>query len=192
MLVGKVSTVSTMFDLMIDFEYLWKDTMESWPSSIYGFGLGVEEKPPSVDVSTDALSESFISGFDEYGEVWEKIIQSAELSEIKKTKDMPKDEFYYPSDLWARILFSFAIAYRNNEIDKEYIIKSMIPFYHSIILSFVNKTGHMDIKECEEYFEAINRVFEGEKCYQIKRWDEDQKKLGHKLFKTNDVETESC
>jgi len=41
----------------------------------------------------------------------------------------------------------------------------------------------MDIKECEEYFEAINRVFENEKHYLIKRWDEDQKKLGHKLFK---------
>ena len=114
--------------------------------------------------------------------MWEKIIPSSELFEIKKCKDMTIENFYYPSDLWARILFSFAISYRNNEIDKEKIIESMIPFYHSRILSFVNKTGHMDIKECEEYFEAINRVFEDQKYYLIKRWDEDQKKLGYKLF----------
>jgi len=175
--------IMTFFDLMIDFEYLWKDTMESWPSSIFGFGLGVEEKPPPVDVNTEALYESFISGFDRYGELWGKVIPSKELIEVRKIKKMPRDEFYYPSDLWARILFNFAIAYRNNEIPKEQIVNGMIPFYHSRILSFVNKTIQMDIKECEEYFEAINRVFENEKYYLIKRWDEDQKKLGNKLFK---------
>ena len=174
--------IMTIFDLMIDFEYLWKDTMESWPSSIFGFGLGIEEKPPAVDVNTDALYDSFTSGFEKYGELWDKIIHQAELMEINKIKKMSKDQFYYPSDLWARILFSFAIAYRNNEIPREQIIESMIPFYHSRILSFVNKTSHKDIKECEEYFESINRVFEDEKYYLIKRWDEDQKKLGHKLF----------
>ena len=45
--------VSTLFDLMIDFEYLWKDTIETFPTSIYGFGLGVNEKPPMVRVNTD-------------------------------------------------------------------------------------------------------------------------------------------
>jgi hypothetical protein len=43
----------------------------------------------------------------------------------------------------------------------------------------------METKECEEYFESIVRVFESEKHYLIKRWDEDQMKLGHHLFKGN-------
>jgi hypothetical protein len=174
--------ISTVFDLMIDFEYLWKDTTDSWPTNIFGFGLGVEEKPPAVDVSTDALYSSFVTGFDKYGDLWEKIIPQPELKEVGKTTAMDKKQFFYHSDLWARILFNFAIAYRNNEIPTEKIIEAMIPFYHSRILSFVNKTGDKDIKECEEYFEAINRVFENEKHYLIKRWDEDQKKLGNKLF----------
>ena len=177
-----VQVIMTFLDLMVDFEYLWKDTIESWPSSIFGFGLGVEEKPPEVNVNTDALYNSFISGFEQHEELWEKVIPKPEFIEIKKTRQSPKDKFYYPSDLWARILFDFAIAYRNNEIPREQIIEAMIPFYHSRILSFVNKTGHMNIKECEEYFEDISRVFEKEKYYLIKRWDEDQKKLGHKLF----------
>ena len=175
--------VMTFFDLMIDFEYIWKDTTVSWPSSIFGFGLGVEEKPPPVSVNIDALYNSFITGFDKYGELWEKIIPQPELIEINKTKKLPKEQFYYRSDLWARILFNFAIAYRNNELPRDKIVESMIPFYHSRILSFVNKTQHMGIKECEEYFEGIVRVFESEKYYLIKRWDQDQMKLGHKLFK---------
>lgn len=41
----------------------------------------------------------------------------------------------------------------------------------------------MDTREYEEYFESIERTFEAEKFYLIERWDQDQVKLGHKLFK---------
>lgn len=177
--------IMTLFDLMIDFEYFWKDTSLSLPSSIFGFGLGIDEKPPNMEVNKDALYQSFLSGFDKYGELLEKIISQSELMEVSKAKKKSQDQFYYSSDLWARILFNFSIAYRNNEIPREHVIDAMIPFYHSRILSFVNKTVHMDTKECEEYFESIVRVFESEKHYLIKRWDEDQMKLGHHLFKRN-------
>ena len=174
--------IMTIFDLMIDFEYLWKDSSESLPSSIFGFGLGIEEKPPVVNVDLDTLYNSFISGFDRYGEVWEKIISHSELKEVKKLRDISREKFYYPTNLWARLLCDFAVAYRNNQIPQEQIIESMMPFYHSRVLSFVNKTNQKDAKECEEYFENILRVFEEEKDYLIKRWDQDQRKLGKKLF----------
>ena len=175
--------ISTLFDLMIDFEYLWKDTIETFPTSIYGFGLGVNEEPPTVEVNTAKLYKSFTSGFETYGELWEKIIPKPEFVEVSKSRNSSKEAFYYHSDLWARILSSFAIAYRNAEIDRQKIIEAMMPFYHSRILSFVNKTKEKDIKDTEEYFENIVRVFEEEKHYLVKRWDEDQRKLGHKLFK---------
>lgn len=175
--------VMTFFDLMNEFEYLWMDTTRSLPSSIFGFGLGVDEKPPAVDVDTNALYKSFISGFERYGEVWEKIIPKPDLVEIGKARNLSKDQLYFTTGLWARILFNFAIAYRNTDIPNEQVVEALIPFYHSRTLSFVNKTGHMNTKDCEEYFEAINRVFEKEKYYLIERWDEDRRKRGHKLFK---------
>jgi len=175
--------VSTLFDLMIDFEYLWKDITQSYPTSIYGFGLGACEDPPVVNVNTDKLYESFTRGFDVYGELWERIIAESELTEVSKSRNSSKEDFYYSSDLWARILFSFATAYRNAEIDRQKIIESLIPFYHSRILSFINKTKEKDIKATEEYFENIVRVFEDEKHYLVKRWDKDERKLCHKLFK---------
>jgi glycosyltransferase involved in cell wall biosynthesis len=175
--------VMTIFDLMIEFEYLWKESSKSLPSSIFGFGLGVNENPPAINVNKDALYNSFLSGFDRYNNIWEKIICQPELIELNKVREIPKDKFYYHSDLWARILFDFAISYRNNELSNEKVIEALIPFYHSRLLSFVNKTSHMETKECEEYFESIVRIFESEKYYLIKRWDQDQIKLGHRLFK---------
>ena len=36
----------------------------------------------------------------------------------------------------------------------------MIPFYHSRVLSFANRTETAGVKEAEEYLENINRIFD--------------------------------
>jgi glycosyltransferase involved in cell wall biosynthesis len=178
-----IQVVSTLFDLMIDFEFIWKDTFESRPSNIYGFGLGIEEKPPAVDVNTQILFTGFQEGFTKYGEVWKKIIPGPEYMEILKLKEIKNEKrFYYRSDLWARILANFAVGYRNSEIDRELLIEAMIPFYHSRVLSFVNRTENAGVKEAVEYLENINRIFENEKYYLISRWDASRKRLGSKMF----------
>jgi hypothetical protein len=134
----------------------------------------VDEKPPAVKVNTQALYESFNSGFSKYMDIWKRIIPLPEFTEIskyRKIKDV--DRFYYPSNLWARILFDFAIAYRiNGELDRNELINALVPFYHSRVLSYVNKTKGMETREAEEYLENITRVFESEKYYLIQRWDE--------------------
>lgn len=175
--------VSTIFDQMIEFEYLWKETTRSLPSSIFGFGLGSRENPSEIQIDKNALHRSFLIGFKRYAKIWQRIISQPQFVEIGTLKNPDTDNFYYHSDLWARILFDFAIAYRNNEIPRKEILDALQPFYHSRLLSFINKTSHMDLKECEEYFESITRIFESEKFFLIKRWDQDQLKLGHLLFK---------
>ena len=70
-----------------------------------------------------------------------------------------------------------------NEVDNDKLIESMIPFYHSRVLSFANKTEKSSIKEAEEYLENVTRVFEKEKYYLVQRWDTAVKRLGSKLFK---------
>jgi glycosyltransferase involved in cell wall biosynthesis len=175
--------VSTLFDLMIDFEYLWKDLEESRPSSIFGFGLGVDEKPPPVDVSTDVLLNSFRSGFEKFGSVWKEILPLPEWSEVEKLAQLDDESrLYYPSDLWARMLFNFAVAYKNDLMDRAQIMDALIPFYHSRVLSFVNKTSAFGTLETEEYLENIIRIFEKQKYYLIQRWNETKNSHNGLLF----------
>lgn len=175
--------VSTLFDLMIDFEYLWKYTSESRPSSIYGFGLGVFEKPPAVNVNTKKLFKNIMDGFKTYGKIWKQIIPMPEYLEIQKFHGIKEiNQFYYHSNLWARILFNFAVAYKNNEIDRDLLIEALIPFYYSRVLSFVNRTQGLETRESEEYLENINRIFEAEKYYLLEKWNE--RILDTKIFKS--------
>ena len=151
---------------MIEFEYLWKDTYQSHPSNIYGFGLGIEEKPPAVNVNTDILFEGFKSGLKKYNKIWAQVNPNPEMIEINKlVKVSDKKNFVFPTILWARNLFNFAVAYRDNQIERNQLIESMIPFYHARVLSFVNRTETYGVKEAEEYLENINHIFETEKYY---------------------------
>lgn len=163
--------VGTIFQLMNDFSYLWKELAESKPSVIYGFGLGQELNIPDIEVSRDHLYDSFKQGFSKYGEQWEQILSDETWGNVNELRDMKLDNFYYPSNLWARILFDFAIAYRIELIDHNQLIDALIPFYHSRTLSFVNNTLESSMQEAEEYLEGICRVFEQEKDYLLKRWD---------------------
>ena len=170
--------VTTIFQLMIDFEFLWKDTFRSRPSIIYGFGLGHRDRPPEVKVSFDLLHESFLSGSERYKEIWEKVLSPQNWRVVEDIKKLSCREFYYPSDAWAHILFDFAIAYRNQVFDGSHLLSALVPFYHSRTLSFVNKSNNMDMQEAELYLENINRVFEEEKYYLIERWDQSLKEQG--------------
>lgn len=165
--------VSTLFDLMIDFEYLWKYVGESRPSSIYGFGQGMDQTPPPVEVSTDKLFASFRDGWERHADLWREINPPPDFREIEALAAVESEEgLSYPSSLWARIVFNFAVAYKAaGEADRDEIMDALIPFYHSRVLSFVNTTRSFNAREAEEYLEQIQRVFEGEKYYLIERWD---------------------
>ena len=112
------------------------------------------------------------------------MVKSSTGSAVEKLIDV-KDEarLTYPSNLWARIIFDFAVAYKcaETEEERDQMMEGLIPFYHSRVLNFVNKTRDFSTAEAEEYLEQFQRVFEGEKYYLIERWD--QAKTGNeRLF----------
>lgn len=164
--------VSTIFQLMIDFEFLWKDTRESRPSIIYGFGLGQNEEPADVEVNKERMYRSFMEGFKKHTEVWERVLSIQNWHLLQDLRDLKAHEFHIPTDLWARVLFDFAIAYRSEIVKRRELIRALVPFYHVRTLSFVNRTQTMNTGEAEVDLEQINRDFEGEKYYLMERWDE--------------------
>jgi len=170
--------VSTIFQLAIDFEYLWKDVSDSLPTSIFGFGLGVKEDPPSVEVSTNKLYESFIRGEEEYGEVWQKVIAPLNLEDLLRVKGQGVDEVEVPADLWARVLFDYIVAYRDEVVERPLLLNSLIPIYYIRTLSFVNSTKEMEIKEAEEFLEEECRIMEAEKYYLIAKWNQTPRRDG--------------
>jgi glucosylglycerate synthase len=171
------AVIATMFDLMVPFEYLWKEGPENRENPIFGYGLGVHEKPPVPSVDIDHLYTTFLEGLKTYRDTWRKVISEPDMAQVDRVGTQTRDQFYYPSDLWVRILYDYAVAYRYEAVPRQLLLDSLVPFYSSRMLSYINKTRTMETRECEEYLDAIFRIYEREKSHLITRWDGQREKL---------------
>lgn len=168
--------VGTIFEMMIHFDYIWKDISESKPTHIFGFGLGETKKPPPVSVDTGLLHKIFYEGNKRYKNLWKRVFSEQTMRAVRSWLKLGESDFYMESECWARVLFDYAVAYRDKITPVSVLLESLIPLYMARTLSFVNRTKDMQTKEAEEYLENISRVFEGEKDYLIGKWEETRKK----------------
>ena len=164
--------VGTIFSLMIHLEPLWTKVKYSRPTAIYGFGLGEMEMPPKVEVNTQNLLDKFREGGTRYQAPWKAILAEDVYKKVMEIMEMKEAEFDFPTDLWARVLFDMAVAFKTEALDRGTIMDSLIPLYFGKTLSFVKKTRRMSIKQAEEAIEEDCLTFEMAKPYLLQRWQE--------------------
>lgn len=162
--------VGTIFAMMKHFDRIWMRVKYSKPTSIYGFGLGETEMPPRVDVNTEKLFQSFHEGFDQYDDIWKTVLSQDVCQKLQEMKGMKERLFTFPTDLWARVLYDMAIAYRDEVWDHDRMMDALIPLYFGKTLAFVKKTRRMSILLAEEAIEEDCMTFELTKPYLIRRW----------------------
>ena len=164
--------VGTIFSTMRRFESYWTRVKYSKPTAIFGFGLGEVEMPPKVDVDSEKLIGKFHDGFDQYNEIWEKVLAKDTYTKLLEIKEINKDMFTFPTDLWARVLYDMAISYRDSICELDLLMDSLIPLYFARTFSFVKKTTRMSTLQAEEAIEEDCATFEMTKPYLLKRWME--------------------
>jgi len=162
--------VGTIFAMMKHFDKFWLNIKYSKPTAIYGFGLGEIEMPPKVDVDTEKLFQRFHEGFDQYSDIWEMVLSRDIFQKLQEMKGMKERLFTFPTDLWARVLYDMAIAYRDEVCDHHQMMDALIPLYFGKTLAFVKKTKRLSILLAEEAIEEDCVTFEMTKPYLIQRW----------------------
>jgi glycosyltransferase involved in cell wall biosynthesis len=162
--------VGTMFELMVNFDSFWKDVRWSRPTAVFGFGLGDMEVPPPVTVDTHQLWEKFVTGARQKWELYSAVLETEDLNKLEEVMDIPAMGFEFPSGLWAKLIYDFAIAYRQSSIDRGELIRSMIPLHYGKTLSFVIETEAMNNQQVEEFIEDQCLQFEKTKPYLLERW----------------------
>jgi glycosyltransferase involved in cell wall biosynthesis len=170
--------VGTLFNLAVDFEYMWKVTSRSLPTSIFGFGLGIKDEPPPVEVDTEKLFKSFVEAQEEYLDIWKKIISPFNMDDLSKIAQSQTNLVEFPADLWARVLFDYTVSFRDEMNDRSKLLNSLIPIYFARTLAFVNQTRDMNTKEAEDYLEDECRIMEDEIYYLIAKWNQTPRKDG--------------
>jgi len=165
-----IQVIGAMFSMMEKFSNFWTKVKWSRPTAIYGFGLGMTDVPPPVEVNEDRLHEKFHGQADQFQNIWSKIITPEVYTKLIEVLEMDKEKFEFPPALWAKILFDFGVSYHQGALGKELLLNALIPLYYGRTLSYIRTARNMDTRQAEEYIEDQCLVFEETKHYLIDRW----------------------
>lgn len=165
-----IDEVETVFHLMRFFQERWQKVKWSKPTAVFGFGMGEVEAPPPLEVSEADLHRAFLQGFARYQALWESLLDSQTFNKLSEIKNLPVAHFSFPSELWARIVFRYAVADKSEVTDRQALLESLLPIFQGKTLSFVKKTERMSIQQAEEQIENECMIFEEMKSYLVDDW----------------------
>ncbi len=160
--------VGSIFGLMNSYEEVWRSVKETEPVPVFGFRYAVGVEPVQVDINR--MVERFRLGVNELGTIWEKVLSAEAGMFLTDLADAGRDEFFIPDEIWAEIVYSFAVASHAGTVNNEHLLKSLTPLYIGKTASFVLHTMNSDAADVEEKIERLCAVFEEKKTYLLENW----------------------
>jgi hypothetical protein len=159
-----------LLSLMEQFEAEWKPVRGSEPVPV--FGNGKEGEPEAVRVDIGELVDRFRTGFDQFHSLWEGIFSKETYEKIREAAGLEPASFSLPSQTWVRILYELAATFHSWARNRFKIIELVTPLYYGRTASFVRETEGLTSAEAETVIERLAEVFEQEKSYLVRLWDE--------------------
>jgi glucosylglycerate synthase len=161
---------STIFYLMGENEMKWVGVKGSWGTRLFGDAEFME--PAAMEVSIENLVDHFMTDYPAYLEMWERVLEPANLMEVEYARRVGGEEdFVFPSQLWAKIVYDFATAYNFDcDISRRELVASLVPLYCARTADFVLRTRNMTNMEAEQLVLRQAEEFEYLKPYLVQKW----------------------
>jgi hypothetical protein len=140
------------------------------PASAPTLGEPVSADQDAGSVEVSRLVESFQLGNRDLQEIWSLVLPPATLFELRKLSRLPLDQFRMPDELWARIVYDFALAHRLRTISRDHLLKSVTPLYLAWVASYARALETNGEMLLEERLERLSVAYESSKSYLVSRW----------------------
>lgn len=161
--------VSSVYEMMGNYQPLWKEVKASQPVPTFGFHYEVGVEPVSVNI--ERMVRNFQLGVKDLMGIWRKALSHETGLWLESISRLSDDAFLFPQDLWVRIVYDFATTYHQRSFHRDHLLKSMIPLYLGRVASFVKENLKRSAGEVEEGIESLCKVFEEMKPYLIQCWE---------------------
>jgi hypothetical protein len=159
--------VGTLFALMARYAPRWQAVQGSAAPPTHGTPLAGEAEPVAVD--QEALVARFRDGLAAHGARWEQVLAPDTLAGVRALAAQPTAAFRFPAELWVRVVYDFAAAYRHAG-DGGVLLDALTPLYFGRTAALVNDTASLDVAAFEAYLDEQARAFERDKPYLLARW----------------------
>lgn len=133
-------------------------------------GASAIEEADSEAPDPQPLIDSFKLGFRNLEEVWRIALPPISVFELQRLTRLSPAEFSMPDDLWARIVYDFAVAWHVRRIGRTHLMGAMTSLYLGWVASYVRKVSQLSAGETELRLEQVAQAFETNKPYFVSRW----------------------
>lgn len=146
----------------------WQHMRATTPVVVEG-ELPAQLAPPR-EVDPADLIDAFRLGYSALRDVWAWILPPKAILQLKRLADTPAPRFRMPDDIWARIIYDFALGHRMRALPRDHLLGSLTPLYLGWLASFILEMEETDGTASEARLERLCLAFESEKSYLISRW----------------------
>jgi hypothetical protein len=147
----------------------WQRRRGSVPVQQFGMSAAAPPlQPTSVDI--ERLIESCRLGYRELRDIWTWVLPPRAIVDLRKLVDGPRAQFRLDDELWARIVYDFALGFRLRVLAREHLLRSLVPLYSGWLASFILQVGDLSAESADQRVEDLAATFEAQKPYLIARW----------------------
>jgi hypothetical protein len=116
------------------------------------------------------LLDELALGWIEYRPLWRLILTPENLKQLETLAALPPDQFYFPPNLWARILYDFAVVFNKGECDPYQVVKALFPIYQGRVAAFWQEIAGLSLIGREGTVAAQAVELEEMRSYLKIRW----------------------
>jgi len=161
-------TLGAVFAVMEEYEDLWLATTSGLPVPTDGPPVLPSDEPVQIDV--ERMVTAFGRGLRDLGTIWEHVLAPETLGDVLSLEADDLERFRFPDDLWARVVYDFALGYHWSVVYRDHLLRSLVPLYLGRTAAFVLATRQRDAAAVESGLDAVAAAFEREKPYLVDRW----------------------
>ena len=114
------------------------------------------------------MLDAFRLAYTNLHEIWSLVLPPNSLLGLKRLSVAPAESFHMPDNLWARIVYDFALAYRLRTINRGHLLGALTPLYLAWVASHLVLTGSGT--QPEKHIQDLAAAFESDKAYLVSRW----------------------
>jgi hypothetical protein len=161
-------TVGPFFRLMDRYRATWSESGASLPVPRIGDSPAV--LPDTGEIQPDRMVRAFKLGLKDLLPIWEQALQEETLASLYPLGLLSPDEFVFSAEHWARVAFDFAVAYHEQRLPRDHLLRALTPLYLGRVAAFLREMHLTGAAGIQAVLGAIGRAFEVEKAGLAARW----------------------
>ena len=160
--------VGCIFHLMERYQDRWETVKGSVEVPTVGTPASLVDHVGTLRV--ERMVQGFRQGLRDLLPVWQIVLSAETFQQVLELGVEDVDSFRFPSSLWVQVVYDLALAYHDQLLHREHLLKSLTPLYLGYTASLVLSTQGSPVKSVEQELERLALQYETMKPYLIERW----------------------